>query len=130
MFILIRGLPGSGKTTYAKKNFKNALLLEPDMYFVRDYKYRFVLKKFHKANQWCFNAANSAVNNGMDVVVTGNFSKAKYVQDYINMCNRYGAPYKVIRMKKQFKSKHFMPKDVFEKMKTDFEDWGNEEIIT
>ena len=40
-FILVRGVPGSGKSTFAAKVFSGAFHVENDMFHVKDGKYRF-----------------------------------------------------------------------------------------
>lgn len=40
---IIRGLPGSGKTTLALKNFSHLMRIETDMFFSRGGKYVFTL---------------------------------------------------------------------------------------
>ena len=43
--ILVRGVPGSGKSTFAAKVFPGAFHVENDMFHVKDGEYRFDFNK-------------------------------------------------------------------------------------
>jgi len=58
--ILIRGLPGSGKTTAAKEF--DCFHLEADMFFVRDNIYSFNKEHIKEAHEFC--QKNGGNNNG------------------------------------------------------------------
>lgn len=53
---VIRGLPGSGKTTLALKRYPHLLRLESDFFFYTRGAYRFSLPRNKKAVDWLFNA--------------------------------------------------------------------------
>jgi uridine kinase len=72
--VLIRGLPGSGKTTYAKNYFNGHIHLEADMYFIEsDGFYNWTAERLGKAHSWCFETTKIMLNNGYDVVVSNTF---------------------------------------------------------
>ena len=63
---IIRGLPGSGKSTYAKKNY-NCLILEQDMFFIRNGQYCYNANSIRRAVEWCKSMCEHALQLGMDV---------------------------------------------------------------
>ena len=48
---LVRGLPGSGKTTFAKQ--LSDIVFEADMYFESNGEYKFDPSKIRDAHEWC-----------------------------------------------------------------------------
>ena len=72
--VLIRGLPGAGKSTYAQKHFPGHKHLEADMYFNRTGTYKFDPKKLNSAHTWCQGRTHRALSAGHDVVVTNTFT--------------------------------------------------------
>lgn len=58
--ILIRGLPGSGKTTMAKTLYPDHVLCEADQFFETDKGYIFDGSKIKEAHAYCFNKAKKA----------------------------------------------------------------------
>jgi len=49
--ILLRGLPGSGKSTFA--NLLGGIHVEADQYFIQDGEYKFDASKLKQAHNWC-----------------------------------------------------------------------------
>ena len=130
MLILIRGCPGSGKSTYCRNHFPQFLHLENDMFHINDKgEYVFNGRKQDQAVQWCMDMTDLALSRGVSVVVSNTFTKRKYLNAYIRLAERYGVPYKVIRMTADFGNVHNVPKDVLENMKRGFEDFYGEEIV-
>jgi len=130
MLTIIRGLPGSGKSTYARsKRFCGALVLENDMYRVHNHRYVFKDEETVDAVGWCSEMCREALRNNIDVVVANTFTLAKYVNTYVDMANYYLVPHHVIRCIGEFKNEHNVPDEVMKHMKETFEDWPGEEIV-
>ena len=80
--LLVRGLPGSGKSTYAKS--QPGVHLEADMYFINDKgEYIFDRNKLHEAHKWCQRRAKELLDSGKDVVVANTFTTLKELRPYI-----------------------------------------------
>ena len=83
--ILIRGLPGAGKTTIARKlavltGFSHR---EADMFFERDGKYRFDPRLLKDAHEWCMEQAALAAHTG--VIVSNTFTRRWEMAPYLRM---------------------------------------------
>lgn len=90
---LIRGLPGSGKTTYAKcllyvNGRQNTLHIEADQWFEdAGGAYRFDASQLPKAHKWCQTHAEMSLKAGFNVIVSNTFTQIWEMQPYIDMAN-------------------------------------------
>lgn len=57
--VLIRGLPGSGKTTLAKE-MQSHEHIEADMYFEEDGIYKYRAEAIQQAHAWCLEKVKAA----------------------------------------------------------------------
>lgn len=73
-FQIIRGLPGSGKTTLAVSRYPHLLRLETDMYFYRGGEYRYTGGLNKKAVAWFGGCVERFCGCGFDFVATGVFT--------------------------------------------------------
>ena len=124
--ILVRGIPGSGKTTYVKNNLKGHRHYEADMFFNKDGKYDFDKNKLGKAHNWCFNQTKKDLENGKKVVVSNTFTTAKEVNKYLKLAKDLNKKVKVIRTTGNYKNIHDVPKESIDRMKKRFVDIDNE----
>jgi predicted kinase len=92
---ILRGVSGSGKSTFAKTLPKNKVIHSTDSYFYKGGKYRFDFKKlnfFHKKN---FEAFKRSLGKKRRVVVVDNTNLLfEHIKPYIDEAKKYG--YKVI----------------------------------
>jgi len=122
--MLIRGLPGSGKSTVAKL-FDKALHFEADMYFLdADGNYQFDASKIKNAHNWCRDSVMDAMKEGHPIVVVSNtFTQEWEMEVYYLLAEELG--YRVISMivenRHEGKNIHGCPDDKIEQMKTRFE---------
>lgn len=124
---LIRGLPGSGKSTYAKS--LGIYHVEADMFHMKDGKYCFDGSKAKDAHNWCQTSAWYAMQNNMDVVVSNTFTRLWEIEPYIEFAKKTGHEVLVLKMVKNFGSIHNVPSDVIEKMKIRFEGFKGEVFV-
>jgi tRNA uridine 5-carbamoylmethylation protein Kti12 len=126
MIYLIRGLPGSGKSSYAKG--LNCYHLEADMFLIRDGVYSFDYDRIGDAHNWCLDSFKNAVDMGVtDIVVSNTFIRRKDILPYIEYIN--GLKYRVIRMTNDYGDIHNVPKDILFRMKERFEDIDDEILL-
>jgi predicted kinase len=122
--MLIRGLPGSGKSTVAKL-FDKALHFEADMYFLdADGNYHFDVSKIKNAHNWCRHSVMDAMKEGHPIVVVSNtFTQEWEMEVYYLLAEELG--YRVTSMivenRHEGKNIHGCPDDKIEQMKTRFE---------
>lgn len=96
MLILVRGLPGSGKTTFAKK-LKNELsfnaeLYAADDYFMRDGVYTFDSERLRDAHNQCKLHVLEDLIVGLDVVVHNTFTQRWEALTYIQAAEKLEQP--------------------------------------
>ncbi|PNX46241.1 MAG: hypothetical protein BV459_06775 [Thermoplasmata archaeon M11B2D] len=123
--VIIRGLPGSGKSTIAKKDdsFDGYAHFEADMYFLDDTgQYLFDPAKLKEAHEWCFAAAQSCLIHGRNVVVCNTFSRLWEMQRYLDL----GFPTKVIKATGNYRNVHGVPNHTIENMRARWEDYDGE----
>lgn len=94
---LIRGLPGSGKTTkaHALKEVLEASgakvsILSADDYFMRDGKYEFDWESLEVAHRYCMERCYDDLGNGLTVIVTNMFTEGWMLSPYYDMANPRG----------------------------------------
>jgi len=120
---IVRGLPGSGKSTYAKTLVPASAHFEADQYFMKGDKYAFDPSKLKDAHADCLARTRKAMVDGKHkvVAVSNTFTQKWEVQPYINLANELGWTVKVIRMTGNYGSIHDVPKDSIERMRGRFE---------
>jgi predicted kinase len=124
--ILIRGVPGSGKSTYAKKHFPNHRHLEADQFHMKGGKYDWKPENVKKSHDWCQKETEAELDNDKKVVVSNTFTTLKEMTYYIELAKKMNKKIKVLRMTTQFKNVHNVPEEVLEKMKKRFQDFTGE----
>lgn len=119
--LLIRGLPGSGKSTKAK-GMQDYYHLEADMFFMINGEYKYNITKVPDNHEWCISQTKYYLNRGLNVVVSNTFCQEWEVVPYRDIAKKYGAQLEIITMYSQFKNVHNVPKEVIERMKKNFEE--------
>jgi len=130
---IVRGNPGSGKSTYAKslmQHIKNSVHYEADMYFMYNGEYIFDKTKLGAAHEWCLMSTQKSLQEGKNVIVSNTFTTLRELQPYIDFCNKNGFEFLVIRMNNDFGNIHNVPEDVIQNMKKRFQDYLGETIIS
>lgn len=132
MLYLIRGLPGSGKSYYARI-FISAdqadVHLEADMYHMVNGVYKFVGDNVYAAHKWCQESTRIFLNNDMGVVISNTFTQKKEIQPYLDMAKDIGVDVKIYRCTQNYGSIHNVPDEVIQKMKARFEDYEGEIFV-
>lgn len=94
--ILLRGLPGSGKSTFANllTNNSKASVCDADQYFEKDGEYNFDANFLKQAHEECrLKAEHGMKNSFTKVVVANTFTQLWEMQPYLDLAVQYG--YKV-----------------------------------
>lgn len=125
MLYIVRGCPGSGKSTWVKTHLPGIYHLENDMFHMRNGKYAWGQARQKLAVRWCQKMAEIAVKSGMDVVVSNVFATKKSMEFYLNL----DSSAKVIRCEGKFKNQHNVPTATLINMRRNFEDYEGETIV-
>lgn len=125
---LIRGLPGSGKSTYAKS--LNCLHVEVDMYHVVDGNYTFSPARAKAAHDWCQGAVRAALSAGLDVAVADPFPSQWLMHPYMQMASEFGATVVIVRTTANYGNIHSIPADELQRMHEHFEDIPGELFVS
>lgn len=130
--ILIRGLPGSGKSTMARDMVRKAdhiaFHFETDMYFVRpDGYYDFNPKLLNQAHMWCQDKVSGRMSwcdKGDEVIVVSNtFSQVWEMVPYLKMAEDFGWEVEIITATGNYKNVHGVPDHVIQRMRDRWEEF-------
>ena len=111
--ILIRGLPGSGKSTMAKElalaGYKH---FEADMFFEVNGVYRYEASRIRDAHGWCQQMTRQALSNGRNVVVSNTFTQLREMEPYHLMTGKV----RVIEASGTWQNLHGVPVEILKRM--------------
>jgi predicted kinase len=130
---IVRGIPGSGKSTFAKKLVgEDFLVFEADKYFVNqdNGKYEFDISKIKDAHKWCQNLVENCMKDNMinnqyypEIAVSNTFTQEWEMRPYFELAKTYG--YKVFSVIVENRhggtNQHEVPEEVITKMCERFE---------
>lgn len=126
--ILLRGLPGAGKTTFAK--MLGGTHIEADMYFEHPIRgYKFERELLEEAHAWCLRSTENCMSAGYHnvagsrIVVSNTFTQVWEMHKYFGLAKRYG--YRVFPIVVENRHDgincHNVPEETIEKMRNRFE---------
>lgn len=120
---LIRGLPGSGKSTIAEylSDFPGAYHVETDMFFT-DYNgnYEWNRENLTAAHTWCLSEARKAMKNDHEVFVSNTFTTFHELRPYFELAKEYEILPTVILCQNDWGNVHNVPVGTILNMKKRF----------
>jgi predicted kinase len=125
---LLRGLPGSSKSTLAKQ--LGGTHFETDNYFLDDNKnYKFDGSKLREAHQWCQDLVSDAMllnhttGHNETIVVSNTFTKEWEMKPYMDMAKdwEYMVFSVIVENRHGGVNQHGVPDEKLQKMKDRFE---------
>lgn len=125
--ILVRSWPGAGKTTFAIENYVKPfgyILMESDMYFIRNGEYKWNRDELKQAHNWCFTQTASLLKQGENVIVANTFIKKFEIERYLRL-----NPSKIYRLTGNFENRHNVPIETIQRMKSNIEDIDGEIFV-
>lgn len=120
--IVIRGLPGSGKNTFAEL-FNAPVCCADDYLYNEDGEYIWTVPRVQRAHMICQSKCKRLLQDGEPLVFVANTNiKARDVKGYTKMGDQYG--YKVfsiiVENRTNNKNVHNVPDETVEKMRKNF----------
>lgn len=115
--LLIRGLPGSGKSTKAK-SMAGYQHFEADMFFMVSGVYVYDKEKIQEAHAWCLAQAKCALLKGENVVVANTFIKKWEMAPYFKL----GYPTRIEIAKGRYDNIHSVSLEAIERMRLKWEE--------
>jgi predicted kinase len=131
VLFLVRGLPGSGKTSFATAIWNDYAVCEADKFFYdKEGNYNFDGSKLREAHEWCKREVETRMidhqNNQQyypEIAVSNTFTQEWEMEDYFKLAEKYG--YKVVSLiienRHGNKNEHGVPDDKIEIMKNRFQ---------
>ena len=125
--ILLRGLPGSGKSTFAKT--LGGIHIEADQYFMRDGVYEFDASQIKNAHNYCQSQTRAWMTHNVNsitpdrIIVSNTFTQEWEMDAYFEMAKEFG--YQVFSLVVENRhggmNVHGCPEDKIEQMRNRFE---------
>lgn len=119
MLYLIRGVPGSGKSSYARA--LGCLVVESDQMCLQDGIYKYDHQRIARAHAWCLRLAQSAICENMDVAVANPFPYVKYMAPYVGFARQHGCGVTIVECTRKYGNPHRIPSEVIAKMRATWE---------
>jgi len=116
--VLIRGLPGSGKSKLAT-SYAGYRHFEADQFFCRDGIYEFDAALLDDAHRVCLENTRAALARGDNVVVSNTFTLRKEIEPYVTL----GYPTRVVEARGRFTSVHRVSSEVMARLGGQWQVW-------
>ena len=118
---LIRGLPGSGKTTLANR-LAPRYSFAADDWFTSDGKYEFDARQLPVAHAACLNNTKLVMKTGDGPIAVHNtFSQEWEAQPYFQLAKDWGYDVFVIECQNTFENTHDVPENLIDVMRNRWE---------
>lgn len=123
MLYIIRGLPGSGKTTLAHRlaSATGGVVYEADDLFTEAGEYRFDPNRLGEAHEQCFRNTAAALHEGRTVCVANTFTRRYEWERYQLLAQKLGVPCQILICQGNFGSVHDVPAETYHRMKLRWE---------
>jgi predicted kinase len=121
--ILVRGIPGSGKTTFARS--LGGVHYEADMFFMdQNSNYVFDATKLKEAHEWCRSMCEHEMGEEESLIVISNtFTQEWEMKSYLDLASKYGyiAFTIIVENRHGGVNTHGVPEDKIQEMKDRFQ---------
>ncbi|BAU40056.1 NEDD4-binding protein [Ralstonia phage RSP15] len=135
--IIVRGIPGSGKSTFSRnlldaliKNDIQAVHVESDMYHTRGNSYSWSPEQNQRAHEWCKTSADIFLDNKQTVIVSNTFTKYSEIRSYLQIAKNHDVPVLIVEIPVQrFNNVHSVPVATLERMRDNLEKNKSHHIV-
>ena len=128
---LLRGLPGSGKSTFANFIWNEYAICEADKFFYDlEGHYLFDASKLREGHKWCRDEVETRMKDNElnpqyypEIVVSNTFTQEWEMEEYFKLAEKYGYMVFTIVVENRHGgvNEHGVPEDKLEQMKNRFE---------
>lgn len=123
--VILRGLPGSGKSFEATRMIKEGEVIrhyEADMFFVdEDGEYMFDPAQIKDAHAWCQRSVEQALLAGESVVVSNTFVRRWEMEFYLQLTSRLNVECVIRTCTGDWGNVHGVPESVVDRMRENWE---------
>ena len=121
--VILRGLPGSGKSYRAKNEFADYLHYEPDHLFCDSSgRYRYDHQLWDEAVHWILMLTDFALARGENVVVSDVFPTVKSIQPFVDTALHHEAEVFIYTCHGNYGNCHQIPLTILNRMRQTFEE--------
>jgi predicted kinase len=123
ILIIVRGLPGSTKSSFAELLGTKAICTADD-YHVLNGEYKWIVERARTAHVWCQRKCRRFMQAQAERIVVANTSTtAKELKPYMDLANEYGYFVYSVVMENRMNTKniHNVPEETLVKMKNRFD---------
>lgn len=121
--VLIRGLPGAGKSTFARHfEAMGWAHFETDQYFMDSTgAYGFDPAHLGEAHAWCQQEVEHSLATGQSTAVSNTFVTRAEMVPYVQIAARFSARVTIVTVEGRGGSRHAVPESVMAEMKANWE---------
>jgi predicted kinase len=129
---LVRGIPGSGKSTFAKHIWNEYAVCEADKFFHNKEtgEYNFDASRLKEAHEWCRNEVETKMKDHQvnpqfypEIVVSNTFTQEWEMKTYIDLAKKYGYQVTTLIVENRHGNSnvHNVPVETLDRMRQRFE---------
>jgi hypothetical protein len=132
VLILLRGVPGSGKSTFANHMWDSGVVFEADKFFYDvEGQYKFDGSKLKEAHEWCRRSVQEAMEQNHlsagqyypEIIVSNTFTREWEMQAYLDLAKQfeYHVVSLIVENRHGGKNVHGVPDEKVQEMRDRFE---------
>lgn len=131
VLVIVRGLPGAGKSSFANLVWNDYAICEADKFFYdNEGNYNFDPTKLKQAHEWCQDQVETRMKDNQnnpqyypEIIVSNTFTQGWEMQKYFDLAEKYGYRVFSVIVENRHGSTniHGVPDDTLKKMRDRFQ---------